>query len=90
MKSMKIREYTDSWPPSIAIGMSVPDLDDKVISMRKYSAANDRVLLLNLVNKTGDAYGVPLVLPDIVMERAIEALTQKLPLTLQEVGELSI
>ena len=87
---MKIREYTDSWPPSIAIGMSFPELSDRVISLRKYAAANDRVLLLNLVNKTGDPYGVPLVLPDIVTARAIEALTQKLPLTLQQVGELTI
>ena len=86
---MKVREYAGSWPPIITIGSADADLADRVLSLRKYSHANDRIIL-EAVDRNGRSYGVPLVLPEDALQRAINALNKKLPLTLGQVGDLNI
>ena len=86
---MKVREYSDGWPPIIAIGSSDPDPGDTVLSIRTYPQARDRIVLM-AVDRKGSSYGVPLVLPESALDRAITALSKNLPLTLGQVGELKI
>ena len=89
---MKVKEYCETWPPILTIGASMasgPALIDTVFSVREYTGAKDRIVL-SVRDQHGVRYDVPLLLPAGVIERAIIVLTEKLPMTLREVGELNI
>ncbi len=89
---MKIKEYSETWPPSFTIGAaraSGAALADTVVSVREYTEAKDRVVL-NVRDQHGMTYGVPLLLPAGVLDKAIIVINEKLPMTLREVGELNI
>ena len=91
--TMKIKEYCEGWPPIITIGAGRDfpgsELADVVVSLRKYAEAKDRIIL-ETRDKNGIAYGIPVSLPENVLDRAIAALSQKLPLTVGEVGEVNV
>ena len=90
---MKIKEYSDIWPPIFTIGAARDSLGaalaDTVVSVRKYTGAKDN-LVLSVSDQDGMTYRVPILLPAAVLERAVIVLNEKLPITLREVGELNI
>ncbi len=90
---MKIKEYNDTWPPIFTIGAASDSLGaalaDTVVSVREYTGAKDR-LVLSIRDQYDKTYGVPMLLPAGVLDRAIRVINENLPMTLREVGELNI
>lgn len=80
---MLISQLTPSWPPAITVGTGKPaSLEDTVIGAQ---------LVLMLHNKgTGSVYGLVLVVPDDLLDKALLAITERKGITLREVGELDI
>ena len=90
---MKIREHSQPWPPSATAGsginLSQADEEDVVVGVQKYLGAQDHIDL-KLRKVDGTEYGVALILPEGLLEKASVFLASHLPLTLQEVGEVDI
>ena len=90
---MKIKEYSEAWPPILTIGAGTDfitaALADTVFSVRTYAETKDHIVL-RVRDPHGVTYGVPLLLPAGVLERALIVINEKLPMTLREVGELNI
>jgi hypothetical protein len=93
LKTMKIRELSRVWPPSATAGsgvnLSQADEADVVVGVQKYLGAQDHIGL-TLRKVGGTEYGVSLILPEDLLEKASVILASHLPLTLQEVGEVNI
>jgi hypothetical protein len=90
---MKIKEYSETWPPIFTIGAGADfmgaKLADTVFSVREYAETKDR-LVLSARNQSGVTYDIPLSLPAGVLERALIVINENLPITLRGVGELNI
>ncbi len=90
---MKIREHSRLWPPSITGGFgdtfSEADEEDVIVSVRKYISGVDYIDL-RLRKVDGTEYGVSLILPADLLDKASVFIASHLPLTLREVGEVDI
>ena len=89
---MLIKEYGESWPPSVTIGEHIPptaDLEDIVLSVEKCSNPKGQ-LGLRLRNKRGREYTVALPVPASLQEQILLSIVRKDNITLREVGELPI
>jgi hypothetical protein len=85
---MLIRQLTPSWPPAVTVGTGKAlSLDDTVVGAQKRS---DGHLVLMLHRGSGSVYGLLLVLPDHLLDKALAAITARKGITLREVGELDI
>jgi hypothetical protein len=85
---MLIRRLTPSWPPAVTVGTGkAAGLEDTVVGAKKQ--AQDR-LVLTLRKSTGSVYGLLLVLPDNLLDKALSAITARKGITLREVGEMDI
>jgi hypothetical protein len=85
---MLIRQLTPSWPPAVTVGTGqAANLDDKIVDAKKQSEDH---LVLMLHRDTGSVYGLLLVLPGQLVDKALAAITAKKGITLREVGELDI
>jgi hypothetical protein len=85
---MLIRQLTPSWPPAVTVGTGeAANLDDTVVGAQKQSDAR---LVLMLQKGAGSAYGLLLLLPEQLVDKALAAITDKKGITLREVGELDI
>jgi hypothetical protein len=85
---MLIRQLTPSWPPAVTVGTGeAANLDDTVVGAQKQSDAR---LVLMLQKGAGSAYGLLLLLPEQLVDKALATITDKKGITLREVGELDI
>jgi hypothetical protein len=85
---MLIRRLTPSWPPAVTVGTGKSaSLDDTVVGAQKQSEGH---LVLMLHKGAGAVYGLLLVLPDNLLDKALAAITARKGITLREVGELDI
>jgi hypothetical protein len=85
---MVIRRLTPSWPPAVTVGTGeAANLDDAVVGAQKQSEGR---LVLMLHKGGGSEYGLLLVLPDDLLDKALRAITERKGITLREVGELDI
>jgi hypothetical protein len=85
---MVIRKLTPSWPPAVTVGTGeVANLDVTVVDAKKQSKGH---LVLLLHKGGGSVYGLLLVLPDDLLDKALRAITERKGITLREVGELDI
>jgi hypothetical protein len=85
---MLIRQLTPSWPPAVTVGTGdAANLDDTVVDAQKQ--AEGRLVLL-LHKDDGSVYGLLLVLPDDVLDKAVLAITKRKGITLRDVGELDL
>jgi hypothetical protein len=83
-----IRRLTPSWPPAVTVGTGEPaNLDDTVVDAKRQSKGH---LVLMLRKGAGSVYGLLLVLPDDLVDKALLAITERKGITLREVGELNI
>jgi hypothetical protein len=84
---MLIRQVTPSWPPAVRVGTGAASLEDTVVGAKKQSEGH---VVLMLQKGAGSVYGLLLVLPDILLDKALLGITERKGLTLREVGELDI
>ena len=85
---MLIRKLTPSWPPAVTVGSGEPaNLEDTIVGAQKQSEGH---LVLMLHKGAGSVYGLLLVLPDHLLDKALLAITERKGITLREVGELDI
>lgn len=86
---MLIKQLTTSWPPAVTMGIErAPSLEDTVVGVRKRSEGHLVLLLRKTTTKT--VYGLLLVLPEDVLNKALAAIDEKIGITLRQVGELDI
>ena len=87
---MVIRNLAASWPPSVTIGTGEPaNLEDSVVGANKKSESH---FVLMVRTGSGSVYGLLLLLPDDLLDKALVAITKRLEngITLRQVGELNI
>jgi hypothetical protein len=92
---MKIKEHSRTWPPRNGRArtgggdiVAVVDLDDVVLTAQKYFLARDHIGL-RLRRKDGLEYGIELILPENVVDKAVTEIATH-DLTLREVGDLDV
>jgi hypothetical protein len=83
---MLIENLTPSWPPRVESGGRA-NLDDRTVGATKQSAGH---ITLMLRRRTGSIYGISLVLPDNLLDKALAAIKANKEITLRQVGELEI
>ena len=71
------------------MNLSQADEADVVVGVQKYLGAQDHIGL-KLRKADGTEYGVALILPEDLLEKASVFLASHLPLTLKEVGRVDI
>jgi hypothetical protein len=85
---MLIRQLTPSWPPAVTVGTGKPaSLEDTVVGAKKQTEDH---LVLMLKKGAGSVYGLLLLLPEQLVDKAVAAITARKGITLREVGELDI
>jgi hypothetical protein len=85
---MVIRKLTPSWPPAVTVGTGeAANLDDTVVGAQKQSEGR---LVLMLQKGARSVYGLLLVLPEQLVDKALAAITARKGITLREIGELDI
>ncbi len=87
---MVIRNLAASWPPSVTIGTGEPaNLEDSVVGANKKSEGH---IVLMVRAGSGSVYGLLLLLPNDLLDKALVAITERLGkgITLRDVGELDI
>jgi len=87
---MVIRNLAASWLPSVTIGTGEPaNLEDSVVGANKKSEGH---IVLMVRTGSGSVYGLLLLLPDDLLDKALVAIMKRLEneITLRQVGELNI
>ncbi|HEV8725226.1 MAG TPA: hypothetical protein VGW77_31810 [Candidatus Binatia bacterium] len=85
---MLIRRLTPTWPPADTVGTGeAPGLDDIVVGAAKQSGGH---ITLMLRKPNGSVYGLLLVLPEDLLNKALTAISDQIGITLREVGELDV
>ena len=95
---MKLKECSPQWPPSITAissggisgGGLVPDPEDTVFLVQKYTRATTDHFGAQLRNKNGNEYSIAVKVPEKLLDRASVLVASKLPVTLHELGELDV
>jgi hypothetical protein len=92
---MKIKHYSPAWPPRNGRARTgqgdiaaVVDLEDVVLTAQKFFLSRDHVGL-RLRKNDGLEYGIELILPENVVDRAVAEIATN-DLTLRQVGDLEI
>jgi hypothetical protein len=84
---MLIKQLTTSWPPRAETEQR-PNLEDRVVGARKHSDSHLVLILRKSTTKT--VYGLLLRLPEDLFGKAINAINDRIGITLRQVGELDI